>query len=335
MKPKYTLKAIYDSLFMRLVIAASVMLIGLTLVNVAKIHRFTPFTYTIFLLPYLTYFCLIYLGYRVTIGQQRYRWLGYGVSIVAVLSSYTVVKYYFYDLVPQYIDGFTAPWLPEHKPVLISKIIGGLLFFAIIYLADYFAWEWYFIRVEFRQAEAKIQNISNVQLLSGHFLSNVYDLLRARNKNIRSRSLVFFQYVSNKIANPKVLVPLHEEWSYLKLLLSFCTHRNFIIKGEELLSRKLLNRSIPTLTIMTWIENAVNYSPDSPYEFIEVKWIAVFDGVQLQIRNRIAADNIVKGTGRGLALVNKLFDSMKNQLIVLEYEIAEQEYFIVKLTFKN
>ncbi len=335
MKPNHHLKAIYDSLFMRLAIAALVMLIGLTLINAAKIHRFTPFTFGIFIVPYLAYFCTIYLGYRAFIGPQRYRWLSYGLIGIAVLSSYPGVKYYFYDLVPQFMDGFTAPWLPEHKPVLIGKIIGGLLIFAAIYVADYFVWEWYFLRVEFRQAEAQIKNISNVQLLSGHFLSNVYDLLRPRSKKTRSRSLVFFQYVSNKITNPKVLVPLQEEWTYLKLLISFCTHRNFIIIGEELLDRKLLNRSIPTLTIMTWIENAVNYSPDDLEEFIEVRWIKVFDGIQLQICNRIAAESIVKGTGKGLALVNELFDSMKNQLIVLEYEIAEQKYFIVKLTFKN
>lgn len=233
------------------------------------------------------------------------------------------------------MDGFTAPWLPEHKPVLISKIIGGLLIFIIIYAVDYLAWEWYFIRGEFRLAEAKIQNISNVQLLSGHFLGNVYDLLQPRSKRIRSSILNFFQYVSNKIANPKVLVPVHEEWSYVKQLISFCTHRNFIVEGEELMDRKLLNRSIPTLTIMSWIENAVKYSPEDPNEWIELKWIKVVGGTQLQIRNRIAADNIEKGTGKGLALVNKLFDSMKNQLIVLEYEIVDAKYFIVKLTFKH
>jgi hypothetical protein len=335
MKSNLNLKTVYDSLSMRLAIAAGIMLIGLTLINAAKIHRFTPFSYAIFVLPYLAYFCLIYFGYRATLAQRSYRWLGYGLIVTAVLSSYAVVKYYFYDLVPQFMDGFTAPWLPEHKPVLIGKIIGGLLIFIIIYVVDYLAWEWYFIRVEFRLAEAKIQNISNVQLLSGHFLGNVYDLLRPRSKRIRSSILNFFQYVSNKIANPKVLVPVQEEWSYVKQLISFCTHRNFIVEGEELLDRKLLNRSIPTLTIMSWIENAVKYSPEDPNEYIELKWIKVVGGTQLQIRNRIAADNIEKGTGKGLALVNKLFDSMKNQLIVLEYEIVDAKYFIVKLTFKH
>jgi len=331
----HNLKAVYDSFFIRLAIAAGILLIGLTLINAAKIHRFTPLTFAIFVLPYLVYFCLIYFGYRATLAQRPYRWLGYGLIVTAVLSSYAVVKYYFYDLVPQFMDGFTAPWLPEHKPVLISKIIGGLLIFIIINAVDYLAWEWYFIRVEFRLAEAKIQNISNVQLLSGHFLGNVYDLLRPRSKSIRSSILNFFQYVSNKITNPKVLVPVEEEWSYVKQLISFCSHRNFIVEGEELLDRKLLNRSIPTLTIMSWIENAVKYSPEDPNEWIELKWIKVVGGTQLQIRNRIAADNIEKGTGKGLALVNKLFDSMKNQLIVLEYEIVDAKYFIVKLTFKD
>lgn len=77
MKPKLNLKAVYDSLSMRLAIAAGIMLIGLTLINAAKIHRFTPFSYAIFVLPYLAYFCLIYFGYRATLAQRSYRWLGY------------------------------------------------------------------------------------------------------------------------------------------------------------------------------------------------------------------------------------------------------------------
>ncbi|QQT32887.1 hypothetical protein I6I99_10105 [Sphingobacterium multivorum] len=335
MKPNPTLNAIHNSLWMRSAMAAGLMIIGLTLINATKIHRFTPLSYSVFLFPYLIYFLLLYLGYRTALGKQRHRWLGYGLIILAVLTVYTVVKFYFYGLVPQFMDGFSAPWLPAHKPVLISKIIGGLLFFVAIYLTDYLTWERYYTGLKFRQAEMQIKNISNVQLLSGHFLGNVYDLLQPRSKRIRSRSLVFFQYVSNKIANPTVLVPLAEEWAYTKILISYSSNRNFKIEGEELMDKKLLNRSVPTLTIMTWIENAVKYSADDPHEWIEVKWIKVSEGIQLQIHNRVAAADVKKGTGKGLELVNRLFESMENQLIELEYTVVYQEYFIVKLTFKN
>ncbi|MCW8313487.1 hypothetical protein K7A41_19830 [Sphingobacterium sp. InxBP1] len=333
MKSKLSLGAIQRSLLLRMGITLAIMLIGLTLINVAKIDRFTPLTYGVYVLPHVAYFCLLYVGYSYAVGRNSYAWLAWLLMFIAVLSAYTAVKYYYYELVTQFIDGFSAPWRPEHRPVLMAKIIGGLLFFALILAADYLVWEWYVIRIQFKNTQVQLRNLSDVQLLSGHFLRRLYHMLDGKPKAIQASSLRFFQYISDKITHPQVLVPLREEWSYLKSLISYCHQRKFVVQGEELLDRQLLNRSLPTLSIMTWIENAVAYSPADPSEFILLRWTKLNHGIQLLVRNRIAAVDIEKGTGKGLELVNRLFETMKNQRIELEYVIENRQYFLVKLTF--
>lgn len=335
MKSKLNLNAFYHSQFCRMCVAALVMLIGFTLINVTKLYRFTPFSFALLIFPYALYFCILYVAYWMVIPQQKYRWIGLLLITFCLISSYPFVKYYIYELVPQYIQSFSAPWLPEHRPELIAKITGGLLFFAVIYAADYFAWEKYYINLQFKAKEEELKDLTNVQLLSGHFLRKLHNILSEQSITVRSKSLDFFQYVSDKIANPNVLVPLREEWSYLKRLISYSKDRSFIVEGEELLDRKVMNRSIPTLTIMTWIENAIAYSPDDPGEYIRLKWLRTEQGLQLQICNRIASGDIEKGTGKGLELVNKLFENMKSQLVTLEYAIQNQKYFMVTLTFNN
>ncbi|MGJ1396489.1 hypothetical protein [Sphingobacterium multivorum] len=332
---KFNLNTCYHSPFRRMSLALIVMLIGFVLVNAAKLYRFTPLTFTLLTVPYELYFCILYLGYRIVIPHRKYYWFGLVLILACLVSSYPVVKYYFYDLVPHFIEGFSAPWLPEHKPVLIAKIITAILFFIVIYAADYFGWEKFYINLQFKAVQKELKDRTNVQLLSGHFLRKLHNILNEQSITVRSSSLDFFQYVSDKIANPKVLVPVGEEWAYSKRLISYSKDRSFIVEGEEFLNRKVMNRSIPTLTIMTWIENAIAYSPDDPAEYIRLKWLKTDGGLQLQICNRIASDNLEKGTGKGLELVNKLFETMKSQLITLEYTIQNQKYFMVTLTFNN
>lgn len=335
MKSKLNLNAFYHSLFRRMFLAIIVMLIGFILVNATKLYRFTPLTFTLLTIPYELYFCIFYLGYRIVIPQKKYSWIGLLLITSCLISSYPFIKYYFYELVPQYIQSFSDPWIPEHKSKLIAKITGGLLFFTGIYAIDYFGWEKYYMDLQFKEVQEKLKNFTNVQLLSGHFLRKLHNILSEQSITVRSSSLDFFQYVSDKIAKPKVLVPLREEWAYLKRLISYSKDRCFIVEGEELLDRKAMNRSIPTLTIMTWIENAIAYSPYDPAEFIRLKWLRTERGLQLQICNRIASDNMEKGTGKGLELVNRLFETMKSQLITLQYSIEKQKYFVVTLTFNN
>jgi hypothetical protein len=311
------------------------MLIGFTLVNATKLYRFTPLTFTLLTFPYELYFCVLYLSYRIVTQRKKYYWFGVVLIFVCLVSSYPFVKYYFYELVPHYIKSFSAPWLPEHKSKLIAKITSGLLFFTVIYAVDYFGWEKHYIKLQFKAKQEELKDLTNVQLLSGHFLGKLHNILSTQSINVRSNSLDFFQYVSDKIANPRVFIPLREEWDYTKRLISYSKDRNFIVEGEELLDRKVMNRSLPTLTVMTWIENAIAYSPDDPMEYIRLKWLRTELGLQLQICNRIASANLEKGTGKGLELVNKLFETMKSQLITLEYSIQNQKYFMVTLTFNN
>ncbi|MNI24264.1 hypothetical protein D3C73_778780 [compost metagenome] len=145
--------------------------------------------------------------------------------------------------------------------------------------------------------------------------------------------LDFFQYVINKIAARDTRVALAEEWAYLKQLVDMCVHRTIEIKGEELVPGYIWNRSVPTLSLMTWIENAVSYSPIGKAIPIVIEWADENGATVFRVRNRIASDNEKKGTGRGLELVNRLFEPLKEHRVNVAYRIEEQMYFAVELKF--
>lgn len=327
------LSTIHKSVFLRMGIGLMVMLLGLTFINIAKLYRFTPMTYTIYVLPFVLYFCGLYVCFRIAMEKGRFFVFLWFLLLLAASQSYNFVRYYYYDLVPIFIDGFTSEWQPEHRSKLLAKVYSGLLFFAALFIADYLGWAYFYSHTLFKKVQYQLNNLSDVQLLSGHFVRRLYNIVRGQSKTVQSKSLNFFQYVTDKIANPTVLVPLKEEWHYLILLVAYSTDRNFRIEGEELLDKQAWNRSLPTLSIMTWIENAVAYSPNDPLETIHIKWTKEAQGLQLQIKNCIAAGDVQKGTGKGLQLVSRLFESMKSQFVQLEYAVEDQKYFVIKLTF--
>jgi hypothetical protein len=55
----------------------------------------------------------------------------------------------------------------------------------------------------------------------------------------------------------------------------------------------------------------------------------------LTIRNRIAAPSVEKGTGKGLQLVNHLFEPLRKDRVHVAYRIEQQKYFVVELKFVN
>lgn len=326
---------VQNSILGRMTIGLLVVLLGLLLINFNTIHRFTPLTFSIYILPHLLFFSALYSCYRMAVAKGRLFWLWWLLILFIVGLSYTVVKYYYYDLVPKFMDGFTAEWQPDHRVKLLSKIVSGLLFFFAVIAADHFGWAYFYSRTLSKKIQTQLHSMSDVQLLSGHFMRRLYNIVRRQRKSVQSESLDFFQYVTDKIAKPTVLIPLKEEWHYLMLLVSYSTDRAFIVEGDELLDRAMWNRSVPTLSLMTWIENAIAYSPCDPVEPIVIRWTKVQQGMQLQIKNCIASADLHHGTGKGLQLVNRLYEQMNNQFIELEYAIEDQKYFVIKLTFKS
>ncbi|MEN5055609.1 hypothetical protein [Sphingobacterium kitahiroshimense] len=329
------LKSIQHSLLKRMAICLVILLLGLTIVNFGKLHLFTPLTFTLYVLPFMLFFSAMYTCYRMALRKGRLWFLWWLLLILFVGITYRCVKYYYYDLVPLFFKGFTTAWKPEHRTELLSRINGGRLFFVAIVAADYFAWAHFYTNALSKKVQAQLHSMSDVQLLSGHFMRRLYNIVRMQRKSVQSESLNFFQYVTDKIAKPTVLVPLKEEWHYLMLLVSYSTDRSFIVEGDELLDQAMWNRSVPTLSLMTWIENAIAYSPCDPVEPIVIRWTKVPQGMQLQIKNCIASADLQHGTGKGLQLVNRLYEQMNNQFIELEYALDDQKYFVIKLTFKS
>lgn len=329
------LTSIQHSLLKRMAICLLILLLGLTIVNFGKLHLFTPLTFTVYVLPFMLFFCALYACYRMAFTKGRFWFIWCLLLLLCVGMTYRCVKYYYYDLVPLFFNGFTSDWKPEHRTELLSRISSGLLFFVVIAAADYFAWAHFYTYLLSKKVRAQLHSMSDVQLLSGHFMRRLYNIVRVQPKSVQSESLDFFQYVTDKIAKPTVLVPLKEEWHYSMLLVSYSTDRSFMVEGDELLDRGMWNRSVPTLSMMTWIENAIAYSPCDPVEPIVIRWIRTQHGMQLQIKNCISSADLQHGTGKGLQLVNRLYEQMNNHFIELEYAVDDHEYFVIKLTFKS
>lgn len=326
---------IRNNMLLRMAVGLLVVIIGLFLTNISKDQQFTLLTFLVYASPYLLLFSVLYSCCRMVIARGRFFWLGWLLILFIAGSSYTVVKYYYYDLIPLLMDGFTTQWQPDHRVKLLARILSGLLFFFTIIVADHFGWEYFYCRTLYKKIQFQVHSMSDVQLLSGHFMKRLYNIVRMQRKSVQSESLDFFQYVTDKIARPTLVVPLKEEWHYLKLLISYTTDRNFIVEGDELLDRQMWNRSVPTLSLMTWIENAIAYSPCDSVEPIVIRWCKLQQGMQLHIKNCIASADLRHGTGKGLQLVNRLYEHMNSQFIELDYAIEYQKYFVIKLTFKS
>lgn len=318
---------------LRLAIGLLIILTLLYLFNVGVLINHPFYIFVLFVLPHVFY-CILYF----VLFHNLWHWIPFiraSMTLLVLLSTFWAVKYYYYVLLPSQGLVFFYAWEAGDEWALIKKIVKASLAIAAWMGIDYYYWEKYRVKREIARLERRLDEINHNHLLSGHFLRRLYELTRREQLRLSVKSLDFFQYVTNRMYSSKTRVAMEEEWRYAEILCGICTDRKFVITGTDCITPDIWNRSVPSLAIMTWIENAIEYSPDSLELPITLSWTVLADGTQLQIKNHIGRDKLSQGTGNGLQLVDRLFDAFQSDDVFLSYEAVEDSYFIVTLHFKT
>ncbi|WP_448138057.1 hypothetical protein [Sphingobacterium siyangense] len=312
-------------------ITALAVLLGILFKDLWLNHPLNIFI--IYIIPYLFYFTVCFSTFHIIRTQRYLLWFVLVPGVALLVLVYPIVKWYYYSFLTAHGVVFYSPWKDGDAQELFIKIVRGLAFMWLFISAETFFWQKKNKKMKISKLQLAVKDISDHALLSGHFLFKLYQFAVEGRIVFDIKVLDYFQYIINKIATRDTRVALAEEWAYLKQLVDMCVHRAIEIKGEELVPNYIWNRSVPTLSLMTWIENAVSYSPIGKAIPIVIEWADENEATVFRVRNRIASDNEKKGTGRGLELVNRLFEPLKEHRVNVAYRIEEQMYFVVELKF--
>lgn len=325
----------FNPLHYRWLIGITVLTLLLIVLHVNLWWNHSIQIFSLFIVPYLFYFTVSFITFHI-IRQQKYRlWFALLPGVILLVLVYDVVKWYYYSFLTAHGIVFYYPWMEGDAQKLWIKIIRGLAFVVLLLALDTFFWQKKRKKLKISELQLAVKDISDNALLSGHFLFKLYQFSVEKRIVFDLKVLDFFQYIINKIAMRDTRVALDEEWAYLKKLVNMCVHRTIEIKGEEAVPGYIWNRSVPALSLMTWIENAVSYSPIGKVIPIVIEWIQENDATIFKVRNRIAGGVEEKGSGRGLELVNRLFESLQKDRVNVAYRIEEEKYFVVELKFMN
>lgn len=305
----------------------------LYILNIGLFNGQPMYVFPLFVAPYLSYFCICFVLFHLIV-RYHYARIGWVfLCSILVVGSYWLVKSYYYVLLPAVEVVFYSDWEENHQWVLIKKICQGFFYILLLIVADHYCCNWLKVKLQSLRLERIMKDRADSHLLSGHFLRRLYQLTSKGKTEVNVEVLDFFQQISNKLAQQHVRVALEEEWHFVKRMIALCHDRKFEIQGEEHVPQRIWNRSVPSLGLMTWIENAVEYSTEDGHIPICLAWTSESDRLVLEIRNAISLSNIKRGTGNGLKLVNRLYESCNKDHVHLEYTIENNTFFIVKLTF--
>ena len=296
-----------------------------------KAHPF--YVFPLFVAPYLLYYGICFAFVHLLLRAPKRQWAWIGLGGLLILGSFWIVKSYYYILLPAIKVVFYSAWKDDHYWILLKKIFQGLFFILLLIAVDYYCFNWLIMKIQTKRLERILRDRADSSLLSGHFLRRLYQLTARGKKQVDVEVLDFFQSISNKLVAQHVRVALEEEWSFVKRMIALCPDRQFVIIGEEQVLQQIWNRSVPSLSLMTWIENAVTYSMDGSADPIVLSWNTEPDRTVLEIRNAISTASIAKGTGNGLRLVNRLYESCQNDRVHLDYTVDDHSFFSVKLSF--
>lgn len=317
----------------RLAICVSAVLLGLLGLNIGNLGRLTPLTFAAFAVPYLVYLFFWFFLLRMAMQGAMGPALILSIVLLLLLSSYHVVKSYYYDFLPRYGIVFFSELTPERKALLIRRVAAGQFALVLIVVLDALFWRKMTVHAQVRTLLAKLDSRSASTGLSAHFLRSLLQLLRLKNRPIPIEALQFFGYVIDK--QSKVMVSFEEEWTNVLRLITICDHRSISVRGEPARDAVFLNSSIPGLSLLTWLENALHYSIEDPAHPITLTWTCDAAGYRLQIANRIAEGTRAHTEKSGLHLLHKIMDNISVRQYEVDYVINEQDYIVTIRFFKS
>ncbi|WDF66927.1 hypothetical protein PQ465_11480 [Sphingobacterium oryzagri] len=270
-------------------------------------HRFTPISFLALALPYIVaLWCWLLIA-----DLYRKRRMARALSLVAGTAFFVLSPYltylYIYELLPrQSIVFFSSP-IQGYEHRFIARTVTPNLLFLLIACLDYNFWDNTLLEVKMRRLRRTLSEHSDSYQLSMHFISNLLRMVRVNRLARKDLIYDFFDYVFINLYDRRIRVSLIEEWTQVKSLMYICSHRQYWIKGEEALEINEWNRSVPALSLLTWMENAIQYSPASENVPIMINFTSSFKGLCITISNVIGqGDTAERLNGKGLLLVNRL-----------------------------
>ncbi|MBE8719784.1 hypothetical protein C4F40_03455 [Sphingobacterium sp. Ka21] len=262
------------------------------------------------------------------------KWLLLPLSVILILATIEATFQYYYHLLPRWDIVFFSELTDARRIIFNTRVVTANLILMAAVSIDYFFWQRFVLQLEFARVKSRLKMQEHSQLLSGHFISSLLDMAEDNRSISTADTLIFFRYIYTMLAQRKTLVALEEEWKHVKLLMQIASHRRFEVHGENLLSKRMWNRSVPALTLMTWLENAIKYSPDNLMQPIYLEWMLLEGKLQLMIRNSVSTA-VSPGTGKGMALVKQLYGEFLPNDAAIVYENQNEHEFTVILTLTH
>lgn len=312
-------------------IGVGLLLMLLLKMNIQVWHRMTIRHLLALTGPYLLSFAMYLLAIKlIQIGGEYVR-----LILVVLLGIWQYLNVDFW------VD-YTYSWLPVHGISFVGKLtdhrlmqfhnrimVGNALAFGLACLVQlvYTCSSFWF---RFQRLKMELDTERLAGRLSMHFVKEWTKIVEHNKLLHRSNTLELFRYMIAVTANKKVKVAIAEEWSQLKVMASCFTDRLILFKGEELLGATDWSRSIIAASMLSWFENALNYSPHGERGQIILEWIRVDGQVQFQMINRVGGRHSEGHTGAGIQLMQELFDAALPGRYRIEYH-EQNSIFSVRL----
>lgn len=313
-------------------IGTGLLLMFLLKINVHVWHRFTTRYLLALTGPYLISFALYWLAIKIFQISGLYSKLL--VVLLAGSWYYLSIDFWVY---------YTYSWLPAHGISFVGKLtdyrlmqfhnrieVGNLLTIglaAVVHLVNKYCSS----RMKFQLLKMRLDTDRLAGRLSMHFVKEWIKIVQHNKLLHRSDTLKLFRYINAVTANRKVKVSIAEEWSQLRVMASCFTDRLVLFKGEEVLLATDWSRSIIAACMLSWFENALNYSPRGVRGKIIMEWTRMDGQLRFQMINYVSGQSSDGHTGVGNKLLHELFNAVLPETYRIEYH-EQNSIFSVQLT---
>lgn len=313
-------------------IGTGFLLLLLLKMNIQVWHRLTIRHLLALTGPYLFSFALYWLAIQI------FRISGlYGKLLVILLAGS-----WHYLSMDFWVD-YTYSWLPAHGISFAGKLtdyhlmqfhnrimVGNLLTIGLAAVV-HLVYKYCSFRLSFQLLKMRLDTDRLAGRLSMHFVKEWIKIVQHNKLLHRNDTLELFRYINAVTANRKVKVSIAEEWKQLKVMASCFTDRLVLFKGEEVLLAVDWNRSIIAASMLSWFENALNYSPQGAQGQIIMEWTRLDGQLHFQMINYVSGKRSEGHTGVGNKLLQELFDAVLPGTYRIEYH-KQNPIFSVQLT---
>lgn len=313
-------------------IGTGFLLLLLFKLNIQVWHRLTMRHLLALTGPYLFSFAMYWLA--INLLQLSSIYLKLVILLVLGCWQYLSIDFWVY---------YTYSWLPAHGISFAGKLtdyhlmqfhnrimVGNLLVLGTALIVhSVFRNCSYWLRFQLLTIELDAGRLAG--RLSKHFVKEWIKIVQHNKVLHRNDTLELFRYIIAVTANRKVKVAIAEEWKQLKVMASCFTDRLMLFKGEEVLFATDWSRSIIAASMLSWFENALNYSPRGAQGQIIMEWTRVDGQLHFQMINYVSGKRSAGHTGVGNKLLQELFDAVLPGTYRIEYH-EQNSIFSVQLT---